>query len=446
MRFREFKIIKEAEDTKVFVIGDSIASGIAGAGNVSKEYTNPGKNTAFILRNLVAPFVKSGQAKGATVILSSGAANSGNVSTEDGKQIQTENLGPVSQQIKMLVDAGAKVMLVGVASGKTPPQKPTQYTNGKKWTIDYSGMNAKLASIASSNGAKFLGPLEDFDPRIGNGDGIHPYNGYGKLFKEGSAGAGVSLGPAGAKPGAPKSKDKDTDISKSEGDRTNPYFNEKVLALQKELKAAGADLGSYGPNKDGLDGVMGNKTRRAAAMFPEIAANHKDALNVANAGAANIDVSTIQDPDFNGKLEKVASELGVKKEHLIAIMKQESGVNPKAVNKMSGATGLIQFMPDTARRLGTTTDDLLKMDGVQQLDYVFKYFKMVGVKPGMDLGDLYMAVFMPAHIGKPDDFILGQSGASGFSGAVYRQNRGLDKDKDGLITIADVKTSVQRFA
>lgn len=256
----------------------------------------------------------------------------------------------------------------------------------------------------------------------------------------------ITLGPATASPGAPPAKDKPTDHSTATGDKSNPYFDEKVLSLQKELKTAGADLGSYGPNKDGLDGVMGPKTRQAAAKFPEIAAKYKETLDKPNPGAANIDVSTIQDPDFNKKLEKVASALGVKKEDLMAIFKQESGVNPKAVNSMSGATGLIQFMPDTARNLGTTVDELRKMDGVEQLDYVYKYFKSVGVKPGMSLGDLYMAVFMPAHVGKPDDTVLGQSGASGFSGKVYSQNRGLDRDRDGVITVADVKNSVARFA
>lgn len=446
MRFKEFRIIKESGEGKVFVIGDSIANGIASAGNVSTQYTNPGKNTGFILQNLIAPFVKSGQAKGATVILSSGAANSGNVSTEDGKQIQTENLGPVGQQIKMLVDAGAKVMLVGVASGKTPPQKPTQYTNGQKWTIDYSGMNDKLASIASSNGAKFLGPLEDFDPNIGKRDGIHPYNGYGKLFKEGSAGAGITLGPAGSKPGAPSAKDKGTDIDAAPGDKNNPYFDEKVLELQKALKKQGADLGSYGPNKDGLDGVMGPKTRQAAAKFPEVTAKYKEVLDKPNAGRVEVNLATIQDPDFNGKLEKMAGELGVKKEDLITIMKFESRLDPKARNPYSGATGLIQFMPSTARELGTSTEELSKMSAVEQLDYVFMYFKQKGIKPGMSLGDLYLAVFYPAAVGKSDNMVLGQQGASGFSGKVYDQNKVLDKNKDGIITVADVKSSIERFA
>jgi hypothetical protein len=102
-------------------------------------------------------------------------------------------------------------------------------------------------------------------------------------------------------------------------------------------------------------------------------------------------------------------------------------------------------MPDTARRLGTTTEDLVKMDGVQQLDYVYKYFKMTGVGSGT-LGDLYMAVFMPKYVGYPDNHVLGASGAPGFAGKVYAQNRGLDRNGDGTITVADVKNSVSRFA
>lgn len=37
----------------------------------------------------------------------------------------------------------------------------------------------------------------------------------------------------------------------------------KVMELQKQLKAAGYDLGTTGPNKDGIDGVMGSRTKAA---------------------------------------------------------------------------------------------------------------------------------------------------------------------------------------
>ena len=219
-----------------------------------------------------------------------------------------------------------------------------------------------------------------------------------------------------------------------------------VMDLQTALKAAGANIGNFGPKGDGVDGRLGPYTRRAAEKFPDVAAQFQDTLaRPDSVDAQKVDVSTIQDPDFKSKLEKVAQGLGVKSNDLMAIFKQESGVNPKAVNPTSGATGLIQFMPATAQRLGTTTDQLKDMDGVQQLDYVYKYFKMTGVGNGQ-LGDLYMAVFMPKYVGYDDETVLGQMGAPGFLGQVYAQNKGLDRDRDGKITIADVKQSVSRFA
>jgi hypothetical protein len=286
-----------------------------------------------------------------------------------------------------------------------------------------------------------------------------------KIVKEAE---NITLGPTGAAPGAPPTKDK---LGTFTVDVPTGRRGTEVADVQKSLIALG-----YSLPKHGVDGIRGPETVDAVKKFqsangltvdgdpgPDTVAKLNDILKSkpdvaskltkstsadvkAAPSAANVDVSVIQDPDFNTKLEKIASELGVASADLIAIMKQESGVNPKAVNSMSGATGLIQFMPATARNLGTTTDELAKMSAVQQLDYVYKYFKSVGVKSGMKLGDLYMAVFMPAHVGKPDDTVLGQNGAPGFSGKVYAQNKGLDKNKDGLITIADVKTSVQRFA
>ena len=39
--------------------------------------------------------------------------------------------------------------------------------------------------------------------------------------------------------------------------------NQEVIEIQKKLKEAGYNLGTYGPNKDGVDGVMGNTTKLA---------------------------------------------------------------------------------------------------------------------------------------------------------------------------------------
>jgi hypothetical protein len=234
----------------------------------------------------------------------------------------------------------------------------------------------------------------------------------------------------------------------------------QVLAMQKELKAAGADLGDFGPKHDGLDGMMGPYTRKAAEKFPDIAKQYADVLKKPDAptafrNAKGIDVSAIQDPDFNNKLELIAKDLGVDSSTLKAIIKNESRGNPTATfqSKTSKfrAGGLIGFTEATAESLGTTLDDILKMSAVEQLDYVYKYYKMVGVKPGMTRGDIYMLTFMPAYKNASDDTVLGQQGGGTLPGTrlsmdkIWDQNPmfGKSRGKDHF-TVADVKNTIDR--
>jgi len=54
--------------------------------------------------------------------------------------------------------------------------------------------------------------------------------------------------------------------------------DQQVIRLQRELLAAGADLGTYGPAQDGIDGRMGPKTQSAMRQFPLIADKYQQAL------------------------------------------------------------------------------------------------------------------------------------------------------------------------
>lgn len=146
-------------------------------------------------------------------------------------------------------------------------------------------------------------------------------------------------------------------------------------------------------------------------------------------------------PEFKSKVIEIAQKLGIDPDDLMAIMAFESGFSPTAVNGKSGATGLIQFMPSTARGLGTTTEQLAKMTALEQLDYVYEYFKGYTGKIH-NVYDAYMVVFMPVAVGKDNDFILGIKDSdqimpgtkSTCYGKVYAQNSGLDINKDGIIT------------
>lgn len=104
----------------------------------------------------------------------------------------------------------------------------------------------------------------------------------------------------------------------------------------------------------------------------------------------------------------------------------------------SGATGLIQFMPETAIGLGTTVEALAKMTAEDQLNYVFKYF--LPFKGRLkNLGDLYMAILWPKGVGKPDSFVLWDKASRP---TTYRQNSGLDVNKDGTITRGEAVSKV----
>lgn len=145
-------------------------------------------------------------------------------------------------------------------------------------------------------------------------------------------------------------------------------------------------------------------------------------------------------PEFIGRLNEVASNIGVNPRDLYQVMQFESGINPSRRNIAgSGATGLIQFMPSTAKGLGTTTDNLARMSSTQQLDYVQKYFQNQGYKPGRQRSqsDLYMSVLYPAAVGKPEDYSLFKQGTT-----AYRQNAGLDTNKDGRVTKQEASVKV----
>lgn len=139
---------------------------------------------------------------------------------------------------------------------------------------------------------------------------------------------------------------------------------------------------------------------------------------------------------FRSKVRVIAWNLGVDPSDLMACMAWESGrsFSPSVKNMAgSGATGLIQFMPKTAIDLGTTTANLASMTAEQQLNYVEKYFQPFRGKL-KDLADLYMAILWPLAVGKPMEYVLWDNRARP---TTYRQNAGLDSNKDGAITKAE---------
>lgn len=145
-------------------------------------------------------------------------------------------------------------------------------------------------------------------------------------------------------------------------------------------------------------------------------------------------------PGFRVKVRQIAADLPCDPSDLMACMAWETGrsFRPDVMNMAgSGAVGLIQFMPDVARELGTTTNALAVMSPIMQLGYVERYFEMwkkrLEAGTPFELSDLYMAILFPAAVGKDDGFVLFDATDRDHP-ARYRQNAGLDIDKDGHVT------------
>jgi hypothetical protein len=83
------------------------------------------------------------------------------------------------------------------------------------------------------------------------------------------------------------------------------------------------------------------------------------------------------DTKFLQTVANIAQSVGAKPEDLLKTMLYETGgtLSPSARNSRTSATGLIQFMPATARGLGTNINALAQMSPQDQLVFVQKYLK-----------------------------------------------------------------------
>jgi hypothetical protein len=145
-------------------------------------------------------------------------------------------------------------------------------------------------------------------------------------------------------------------------------------------------------------------------------------------------------PAFKRKVIDISAELGIDPNNLMAAMAFESGRTFRAdvQNRLSGAVGLIQFMPATAKGLGTSTAALKKMTPVAQLDFVRLYFLPHKGRLN-DLNDLYMAILWPRAVRRPASYVLFARGSR-----QYSQNSGLDVNSDGVVTKAEAASRVQQ--
>lgn len=113
----------------------------------------------------------------------------------------------------------------------------------------------------------------------------------------------------------------------------------------------------------------------------------------------------LENKDFMNAVQELSWEIWCKTEDLIFVMYCESKLDPKAVNKYSNATWILQWLPSTAKWLWTTTEELLWLPAQQQLIYVYKFLDQNDRWKTLDTPQkLYASVFYPKyleHINEP---------------------------------------------
>jgi len=151
-------------------------------------------------------------------------------------------------------------------------------------------------------------------------------------------------------------------------------------------------------------------------------------------------------PRFWVELQAVAERLQTQPAWLLNVMASESLFNPAARNSLPGqtASGPLQFIEATARRLGTTTDAIRRTNPVEQLRLIERYLTPFRGRLN-SLADVYLAVFRGIVIEGEDGVVVIDSGREP---RIYALNKSLDLNGDGRIVKGELglaALSVGRF-
>jgi hypothetical protein len=122
---------------------------------------------------------------------------------------------------------------------------------------------------------------------------------------------------------------------------------------------------------------------------------------------------------------------------------RESGLRPTAVNPKTGARGLNQMMAKTLSGLGAPAD-FDKLGARAQLPWIERLIaagETVNGGPFRSAARYYHANFFPATMvrgSRPSTVVVAADAADALERAAYRDNRALDADGDGRITLGDL--------
>ena len=161
-------------------------------------------------------------------------------------------------------------------------------------------------------------------------------------------------------------------------------------------------------------------------------------------------------PGFKERLRQTATNIGVSEDTLLTVMyKETAGTLSPTIKNSLGCVGLIQFCPNpkskTEKTIGKTTYKLsdIQNSGLNQFDYVEKYFKSLGFNSNhlSTAGELYGATFYPVSKGKPLNWVFGSETSPSYAITVAKDNPGIAKFSTAKIngqTVID-KAAFERY-
>lgn len=147
------------------------------------------------------------------------------------------------------------------------------------------------------------------------------------------------------------------------------------------------------------------------------------------------------DDAFFAAFVAACERLGIDPLALIRVLYSESSVMASAHNIHGDASGILQAMPQTLLGLGWTRghEAFRQLSAAEQVPYLERYYTPYAAHCRTD-ALCYVATFLPALLTRADE--LGPAfplcGARGPLAWAYGANRGLDIDRDGVITVADL--------
>lgn len=156
-----------------------------------------------------------------------------------------------------------------------------------------------------------------------------------------------------------------------------------------------------------------------------------DYLMKYNPGASRKDMEKI--------IINVSINIGCNPNWLMAVIMSESGGNPQADNA-GIAVGLIQFTSIACKDLGTTKANIKSLTAYEQFSWINKYYTRditFRNRRPKHPGDMYLATFAPAYIGKPWEFAIYR-----YPEKAYTQNPGFDLNRKGYISVGDVTNRI----